>query len=106
LTKRLKRQRKPTVTKAIFSKIATDDLISQALYIFEQTKSIELSDKYLDDMKEYIVTMLSSFPKAGRPSEELAPNTRKLVYQGYSIVYRIGQEHIEILTLYRENLPQ
>jgi plasmid stabilization system protein ParE len=57
-------------------------------------------------MKEYIVTMLSSFPKAGRPSEELAPNTRKLVYQGYSIVYRIAQEHIEILTLYRENLPQ
>ncbi len=105
MTKRLKRQRKHTVPKVIFSETATDNLISQALYIFEQSQSIELSDKYLDDMKEYIVTMLSSFPKAGRPSEELAPNTRKLVYQGYSIVYRIGQEYIEILTLYRENLP-
>ena len=100
------RRRKHTVHKVVFSNIATDNLIRQALYIFEQTQSIDLSDKYLDEMKEYIVTMLSSFPKAGRPSEELAPNTRKLVYQGYSIVYRIGQEHIEILTLYRENLPQ
>jgi plasmid stabilization system protein ParE len=94
------------VLKVVFSNTASNNLISQALYIFEQTQSIALSDKYLDDMKEYIVSMLSSFPKAGRPSEELAPHTRKLVYQGYSIIYRVGQERIEILTLYRENLPK
>jgi plasmid stabilization system protein ParE len=93
------------VTKVVFSKTATDKLISQALYIFEQTQDIKLSDRYLDKMKAYIITTLSAFPKAGRPSEDLAPHTRKLVYQGYSIVYKIGQEHIEILTLYRENLP-
>ena len=93
------------MTKVVFSKTATDKLISQALYIFEQTQDIKLSDRYLDKMKAYIITTLSAFPKAGRPSEDLAPHTRKLVYQGYSIVYKIGQEHIEILTLYRENLP-
>ena len=106
MTKRLKRQRKHTVPKVLFSKTATDNLISQALYIFEQTQNIELSDRYLDDMKEYIVTTLSEFPKAGRPSEELAPNTRKLVYQGYSIIYRIAEKQIEILTIYRENMPK
>ena len=93
------------MTKIVFSKTATDNLISQALYIFEQTQSIELSDRYLEKMKAYIVTTLSAFPKAGRPSEDLAPHTRKLVYHRYSIIYRIDQERIEILTVYRENLP-
>jgi len=36
---------------------------------------------------------------------ELAPNTRKLVYQGFSIIYRIANDRVEILTIYRENLP-
>jgi plasmid stabilization system protein ParE len=94
------------VLNVVFSNTASNNLISQALYIFEQTQSIALSDKYLDGMKEYIVSILSAFPKAGRPSAELAPHTRKLVYQGYSIIYRVGQERIEILTLYRENLPK
>ena len=94
------------MTEIVFSQKATQNLIDQALYIFEQTQSVELSDKYLDDMKNYIVEMLSKFPRSGRPSDDLAPSTRKLVYQGYSIIYRETDERIEILTLYRENLPK
>ena len=95
-----------SMTEVVFSRKATENLIEQALYIFEQTQSIELSDRYLDDMKEFIVTMLSRFPKAGRPSEELAPDTRKLVYQGFSIIYRLSRDRVEILLIYRENLPK
>ena len=104
--KHLKRQRKLIVTKVVFSQKAAQNLIDQALYIFEQTQSVELSDTYLDNMKNYIVEMLSKFPRSGRASDDIAPNTRKLVYQGYSIIYRETDERIEILTLYRENLPQ
>ena len=102
----LKRRRKPIVTKVVFSNKATKNLIDQALYIFDQTQSVELSDKYLDNMKNYIVEILSKFPKSGRPSDDITPNTRKLVYQGYSIIYREHNERVEILTLYRENLPR
>ena len=102
--KHLSRQRKHIVTEVIFSKKATANLIDQALYIFDRTQSIELSDKYLDNMKEFIITTLSVFSKAGRPSEELVPNTRKLVYKGYSIIYRIINDRIETLAVYRENL--
>lgn len=102
----LNRRKKHIVIEVLFSKKATTNLIGHAFYIFERTQSIELSDKYLDDMKEFIVAMLSSFPKAGRPSDDLVPNTRKLVYQGYSIIYRISEDQIDILTLYRENLPK
>ena len=94
------------VVEIVFSKKATDNLIDQALYIFERTQSIELSDKYLDNMKAFIVEILSRFPKSGRPSEDIAPSTRKLVYQGYSIIYKIADERVEILTIYRENLPK
>ena len=94
------------MTEIVFSQIAVQNLIDQALYIFEQTQSVELSDKYLDDMKNYIVEILSKFPKSGRPSNDIAPNTRKLVYQGYSIIYRKHNGRIEILTLFRENLPR
>lgn len=92
------------MTKVVFLKTATKNLISQAKYIYAQTKSLELSDKYLDKMKVFIVDILSTFPQSGRASEDLAPNTRKLVYQSYSIIYRITNVHIEILTIYRENL--
>jgi len=94
------------VNRVIFSQTAADNLINHALYIFEQTQSIAISDRYLDEMKDYIVTMLSTFPRAGRPSEEILTGSRKLVYQGYSILYIIGEEQIEILTIYRENLPE
>jgi plasmid stabilization system protein ParE len=90
------------VTEIVFSKKAAQDLIDQALYIFKQTQSAELSDRYLDDMKNYIVEMFSKFPRSGRASDDIAPHTRKLVYQGFSIIYRERDERIEI----RENLPK
>jgi len=91
------------VTKIVFSKTATDNLRTQAKYIYTQTKSIDAADKYLDKMKTFIIEMLSNFPKSGRPSEDIAPNTRKLVYQGFSIIYRLREDRAEILTIYREN---
>ena len=91
------------MTKVIFSKTATKNLIAQAKYIYEQTQNINAANKYLDKMKTFIVEMLSNFPKSGRPCEDIAPNTRKLVYQGFSIIYRLTETRAEILTIYREN---
>ena len=101
---RLKRQKVATVHSVIFSKIAAERLIEQALYIHEQTQNEELADRYLDDMKRFIILTLCSFPEAGRPCEELTQGSRKLVYKGYSIIYQINDKQIEVLTIYRENL--
>jgi plasmid stabilization system protein ParE len=94
------------VRKIVFSKTAVLNLVEQAKYIFEQTKNEEVADRYLDKMKNYIIQTLSNFPKSGRPTEELAVNTRKLVYQGYSIIYSVSDVRIEILVIFRENLPK
>lgn len=102
----LKRQRNHTVHKIVFSKTAAKNLANQAKYIYEKTKSVESADRYLDKMKSYIVNTLQNFPKSGRATEELLPNSRKLVYQGYSIIYRITDKQIEVLVVFRENLPK
>jgi len=94
------------VTEVVFSNKATSNLVEQAIYIFEKTQNVEVSDRYLDEMKAYIVEMLTHFPKSGRPSEDISPSTRKLVYQGYSIIYRLNEQRAEILIVYRENLPK
>ncbi|HUH43244.1 MAG TPA: type II toxin-antitoxin system RelE/ParE family toxin [Sulfurimonas sp.] len=92
--------------KINFSKVALKNLVEQAIYIYEQTKSEELADRYLDKMKSYIVGTLQNFPKSGRATEELAADSRKLVYQGYSIIYKIMGNEINILIIFRENLPK
>ena len=102
----LRRQRTPIVHKLVFSKTAVANLVEQARYIFEQTKNEQVADRYLDKMKNYIVQTLSHFRKSGRPTEELSPNTRKLVYQGYSIIYRLSDTQIEILVIFKENMPK
>jgi len=102
--KHLKLQRAPIVTKVIFSKKAKQRLVEHAFFIFEQSQNPDIADAYLDKMKAFIIDILSRFPKSGRPSDDIESNTRKLVYQGFSIIYRIKDEQIEILTLYKENL--
>ena len=88
----------------VFTKNATDALVKQAIYIFEQTYNADKADMFLDTMKAYIVSSLRDFPKLGRPAEEFGEGIRKLIYQRYSILYRIEDNQIQILTIYRENL--
>jgi len=76
-----------------------------AEYIYEQTKSKKLTREYLQRLREFIARTLSAFPYAGRSCEELISGSRKLVYQGYSIIYTVEKEQLWILTIYRENLP-
>jgi len=90
--------------KIKFSLIAQERLANMASYIYEQSKSKKITREYLKRFKQFIIETLTAFPKAGRPSPELLEDSRKLVYQGYSIIYRVKETKIEVLTLYRENL--
>lgn len=91
--------------KVLFSQKASNRLIEQAQYIFEQTKNAKKADAFLDTMESYITSVLNEYPKLGRAAPEYGTDIRKLVYKRYSILYRIDKDCIRILTLYRENLP-
>lgn len=51
--------------------------------------------------------ILIRFPESGRKTQEYGKGIRKLVYQGYSILYRVNmnKERVEIVNIFRENLP-
>ena len=93
------------MTKIVFTKEATSNLITQAQYIYSLTLDIQKADKFLLTMKAHIVQSLGHFPKLGRSAEEYGKDMRKLVHQNYSILYLLQEEHISIITIYRENLP-
>lgn len=92
--------------KITFSQKAVDALLSQAKYIYELTLDIHKADRYLDEMEDYISNTLRIHPQIGRPIPEFGEDIRKLVYKQYSILYRILDTKIEILTIYKENLPK
>jgi len=94
------------VTDVIFTKEATDNLISQAPHIYELTFDAQKADTYLLTMKTHINQSLRYFPKLGRPAEEYGKNIRKLIHQRYTILYRIlDNDKISIITIYKQNLP-
>jgi len=94
------------VTKIVFTREATQELLEQAQYIYRQSLDTQKADAYLERMKSFIKETLRSFPKAGRPAEEFGSGVRKLVYQRYSILYRLDDRQITILAIYRENQPK
>jgi len=91
----------------VFSKRAILRLKNIADFIYKKSLSNEITLNYINRLKAYISSMLLSFPESGRKADEFGKDVRKLVYQGYSILYQINldKERIEILTIYRENLP-
>jgi len=80
-------------------------LDSIAAYIYQESQSKSLTLRYVRKLQKYIVVNLNDFPKLGRPAEEFGADIRKLVYQRYSILYRIDKEYILVITIYKDNLP-
>lgn len=97
----------PQTNKIVFSKKAAYRLAKIADYIYEQSRSEDLTLAYMSRLQEYMADVLPRFPEAGRKADEYGKNIRKLVYQRYSILYRINEtkERIEIVNIFRENLP-
>ena len=92
--------------KIEFSQKAYIALDRIAEYLHKKTRSKQITVNYIKKIRVFIISILSSFPKAGRPAEEFGKGIRKLVYQHYSILYKIlDEDHIVILTIYKENLP-
>ncbi|SFV90248.1 hypothetical protein MNB_SV-4-1086 [hydrothermal vent metagenome] len=91
--------------KINFSQKAHQNLDEVAAYIYAQSKSKAVTAKYIRKLREYIKLTLSDFPKIGRPAEEFGKNIRKLVFQRYSILYIIEPTHIDIIAIYKDNLP-
>ncbi|MCD6535069.1 MAG: type II toxin-antitoxin system RelE/ParE family toxin [Deltaproteobacteria bacterium] len=89
----------------VFSPRARQRMQEIASYLYRQNLSNDFVLDYLNRFEDWLMTVLIQFPDSGTPMPEFGFNVRRVVYQRYSFVYRVRADVIEILTVYRENLP-
>jgi len=89
----------------VFSPLAQQRLDEIAQYLFEATQSNEQVIRYLKRFEAFLDKVLLTFPESGTPMPQYGEDVRRIVYERYSFLYRIKGQHIEILTVYRENQP-
>jgi plasmid stabilization system protein ParE len=89
----------------VFSPRAKQRLEEIAEYLYEQNCSRSFVVNYLKRIEQWMDTLLCQFPESGTPMPELGDDIRRVVFKYYSFLYRIHNNQIEILTIYRENLP-
>lgn len=89
----------------VFSPRAKQRLEDIANYLYQQNLSKKFVVGYLNRFEIWLDTVLRQFPESGTPMPEFGEGIRRVVYNQYSFVYRVNGDVIEILTVYRENLP-
>jgi len=92
--------------RLIFSVKFKNRLVVIARYIYESSKSAEITKRHIASIKSSI-QILKNFPLIGREAVEFGVDIRKLVVLDYTLLYSINEseERIEILNIFRENLP-
>ncbi len=76
-----------------------------AEYLYEKTQSKQFVTEYIDKIEKQFENTLNLFPESGTPMPEYGEGIRRLTYQRSSILYKIKNNRIEILTFYRQNQP-
>ena len=89
----------------VFSPRAKQRLGEIADYLYSQNLSKAFVINYLKQFEAWLNVLLGQFPESGVLLPEYGDEIRKVVYKKYSFVYRIKNDRIEILTIFRENLP-
>lgn len=89
----------------IFSPRAKQRLEEIAEYLYQQSQSKPFVRSYLDQFDAWLQVILGQFPESGTLIPEYGEDVRRIVYREYSFLYKIKDDKIEILTVYRENLP-
>ena len=91
--------------KIVFSPRAKQRLEEIADYLYQQQLSKTFVLDYLKRFETWLETVLGQFPESGHLMPEFGDGIRRVVYREYSFVYHLNDDVIEILTVYRENLP-
>ena len=89
----------------VFSPRAIQRLEEIADFLYQQQLSSQFVLGYLNDIELWLEKVLPQFPESGTPMPEYGEGVRRICYQKYSFLYRLRNDAIEILTIYRENLP-
>lgn len=85
--------------KITFAQSALDDLNDIATYIFANSKSLEVTIKFINELREFTKEMLEKFPMSGfypKNRSLRALGYRYLVFDNYLIFYLIKDNEIRV----------
>lgn len=91
--------------RIVFSPRAQQRLDEIADYLYQQNLSGGFVRGYLNRFEVWLEKVLGQFPESGTPMPEFGEGIRRVVYEKFSFVYRVSEDRIEILTVFRGNLP-
>jgi len=91
--------------KIVFSPRARQRFEEIADYLYQQQLSKSFVLNYLKRIETWLETVLGQFPESGHLMPEFGEGIRRVAYCEYSFIYRLNNDVIEILTVYRENQP-
>jgi len=87
--------------KIIVEPEALDDLINIKSYITQQD-SITKANNFISELKK-VIKSLESMPQRSRKSlYSSSENTHDIIHKGYTIVYKIINNNVHILTIFRQ----
>ena len=89
----------------VLSPKAQRRLEEYAEYLYEKTQSNKLVANKIGKIEAYLDNILTLFPESGTLMPEYGDGVRHLSYQGFSVLYRVIGNEVEILTFYKQNLP-
>jgi len=72
---------------------------------FIKKDKLSASIKFVQELKECINNLVN-FPQKYRKSKYFEDeNIRDMIFSGYTVIYEIFEDRIEILTVFNQNLP-
>lgn len=87
--------------KIVIEPNAIEDLINIKSYI-EREDSISKATNFINELKQQIKTLEQMPQRCKKSLYTNSENTHDLIYKGYTIVYKIINDNIHILTLFRQ----
>ncbi|HEY2760122.1 MAG TPA: type II toxin-antitoxin system RelE/ParE family toxin [Pirellulales bacterium] len=82
--------------RALYLPEAREDLFGIWRYIFEQSQSVDIADRFIDRIDEK-AQLYCSQPLTGEPRPDLAEQVRSFLVESYVIFYVPSSEGIEVV---------
>ena len=85
------------MVEIIWTKQASEEL--ELIFNYIKKDSYFYAESFVENILQSIET-LEKFPKIGRIVPEIDdPDVREIIYTKYRIMYRINEDHVEILSI-------
>ena len=85
---------------------ARSSITQIAKYLLAQTASKSFVRQHLDKLRQSVKELLTSFPGSGVQIKLQDISCRRVVVQGYSVLYVLKESEVVILLIYKQNEPK